>query len=38
VTASMDQQTFAVDEVAKAAQDLNQISIQLSQEISKFKI
>ena len=34
----MDQQTFAVEEVAKSAQDLNQISIHLNAEISKFKI
>ncbi|MDW7661456.1 MAG: methyl-accepting chemotaxis protein [Bacillota bacterium] len=38
VTASMDQQTIAVDEVARSAQNLNQISVHLSNEISKFKI
>lgn len=38
VTASMDQQVFAVEEVAKAAQMLNEISLQLSQQISHFKI
>ena len=38
VTASMEQQTFAVEEVAKAAQSLNQISIQLNEEIMKFKV
>lgn len=38
VTASMDQQVNAIEEVAKSAQQLNEISSMLSQEISHFKI
>ena len=38
VTASMQQQVHAIEEVAKSAQSLNEISIGLSEEISKFKI
>ncbi|MCK8060213.1 MULTISPECIES: hypothetical protein [unclassified Fusibacter] len=38
VTASMTQQTVAIEEVAKSAQDLNEIAIHLSDEIKKFKV
>lgn len=38
VTATMAQQVFAVEEVANAAQHLNEISAKLNQEISKFKV
>ncbi len=38
VSASMDQQTHAVEEVAKAAQDLNQIGLELSSAIDRFKV
>lgn len=38
VSASMDQQTFAVEEVAKSAQELNEISHNLSDEIKRFKL
>lgn len=38
VSASMDQQTFAVEEVAKSAQELNEISHNLSDEIHRFKL
>lgn len=38
VTASMDQQVYAVEEVANSAQTLNEISAELSQQISHFKV
>ncbi len=38
VNASMDQQTSAVEEVARAAEKLNEISINLSSEMSRFKV
>ncbi|MBP2028458.1 methyl-accepting chemotaxis protein [Acetoanaerobium pronyense] len=38
VSGSMDQQTFAVEEVAKSAQELNEISHNLSDEIKRFKL
>ncbi|MGB3366662.1 MAG: methyl-accepting chemotaxis protein [Acidaminobacteraceae bacterium] len=38
VTASMQQQVHAIEEVAKSAQRLNEISLGLSEEISKFSI
>jgi len=38
VTASMDQQNYAVEEVAKNAELLNQLSVELADNINKFKI
>ena len=38
VTASMEQQTAAVEEVARSAEKLNELSINLNQQINKFKI
>lgn len=38
VSASMEQQNAAVETVASAAEHLNELSIQLSDEISKFKV
>lgn len=38
VNASMDQQATAVEEVAKSAEKLNEISVSLNTEISKFKV
>lgn len=38
MNATMDQQVFAVEEVAKSAEKLNELATVLNQEISKFKI
>lgn len=38
VTATMSQQTFAVEEVAKSAEKLNEISVHLKTELTKFKL
>jgi len=38
VTASMEQQSAAVEEVARSAERLNELSINLNQQINKFKI
>lgn len=38
VSASMQQQSMAVEEVARAAEKLNELSLQLNNEIEKFKI
>jgi len=38
VSASMDQQSAAVGEVANAAETLNEISVELSSEIGKFRV
>jgi len=38
VTASMEQQNMAVEEVAKSAEHLNELSIELSNQISQFKV
>lgn len=38
VTASMEEQTAAVEEVARSAERLNELSIDLNEQISKFKI
>ncbi len=38
VSASMEQQNAAIDTVASAAEQLNELSIQLSAELKKFKI
>ncbi len=38
VSASMDQQSAAVGEVANAAETLNEISLELNNEIDKFKV
>ncbi|GAU76113.1 methyl-accepting chemotaxis protein [Fusibacter sp. 3D3] len=38
MNATMDQQVFAIEEVAKSAEKLNELATVLNQEISKFKI
>lgn len=38
VTASMEEQTAAVEEVAKSAERLNELSVDLNDQINKFKI
>jgi len=38
VTASMEQQNMAVEEVAKNAENLNEMSLALTKEIGKFKV
>ncbi|MBN2795565.1 MAG: methyl-accepting chemotaxis protein [Clostridia bacterium] len=38
VTATMEQQNYAVEEVARSAEKLNEISVQLKEELHKFKL